>query len=239
MMTALIVGMIFLLAGLIQGLTGFGSALVAIPLLCLVIDIKTAVPLCMLNSLIITTTLVLQLKKDVDRRKIMPLCLSAIPGILVGVTVLKMVDATTMRFLLGTFLTIYAIYSLAAQPKPRKLHPVWSWVAGFSSGAIGAAFSAGGPPTIIYTALQNWNKDEIKATLTGFFMVNSYLIATVHGLTGMTTKQSLLLFLASAPFVLVGTLGGSRLYRFLPDKNYVTMIYTFLIIMGVMMIFGG
>ena len=72
MSIALIVGMIFLLAGLVQGLTGFGSALVAIPLLCLVVDIKTAVPLCMLNSLIITTTLILQLKKDVDRKKLCP-----------------------------------------------------------------------------------------------------------------------------------------------------------------------
>ena len=239
MSIALIVGMIFLLAGVVQGLTGFGSALVAIPLLCLVIDIKTAVPLCMLNSLIITTTLILQLRKDVDRRKIMPLCLSAIPGILVGATVLKTVDAATMRFLLGTLLTIYAIYSLTVQPKPRQLHSVWSWVAGFSSGAIGAAFSVGGPPTIIYAALKNWNKDEIKATLTGFFMVNSYLIVAVHGLTGVITKQSLQLFLASALFVLAGTLGGSRLYRFLPDKNYVKLIYIFLIIMGVMMIFGA
>lgn len=230
--------MIFLLAGLIQGLTGFGSALVAIPLLCYLIDIKTAVPLCMLNSIIITTTMALQLKKDIDRKKILPLCIGAVPGIVVGSTVLKMVDSTTIRFFMGILLVVYAIYSLAAQPKPRKLHSAWSWIAGFSSGAIGAAFSAGGPPTIIYTTLKNWSKDEIKATLTGFFMVNSYLTVTVHGLTGVTTQQSFLLFLASAPFVLMGTLGGSRLYRFLPEKNYVPMIYGFLIVMGIMMIFG-
>jgi len=231
--------MIFLLAGFVQGLTGFGSALVAIPLLCLVIDIKTAVPLCVLSSLIITTTMALQLRKDVDGKKILPLCLSAIPGIFIGATVLKTVDSTTIRFLLGIFLVAYSIYSLAVQPKPRKLHPAWGWVAGFSSGAIGAAFSAGGPPTIIYTMLKNWSKDETKATLTGFFTVNSFIVAAVHGMTGVTTEQSLLLFLTSAPFVLAGTLAGSMIYRFLPGKNYVKTVYIFLVLMGGMMILGG
>jgi len=231
--------MVFLLAGLVQGVTGFGSALVAIPLLCLVIDIKTAVPLCTLSGLIITTTMVLQLRKDVDRRKIMPLCISAIPGIFIGATLLKTVDSSTIRFLLGVFLVVYSIYSLAVRPRPRKLHPAWGWFAGFSSGAIGAAFSAGGPPTIIYTMLNNWSKDEMKATLTGFFMVNSYIIAVVHGVTGVTTKQSLFLFLTSAPFVLIGTLGGSRICRFLPGRNYLKTVYIFLILMGGLMILGG
>jgi len=239
MITFFIVGMIFLLAGLIQGLTGFGSALVAIPLLCLIIDIKTAVPLCMLNSIIITTTLALQLTRDIDRNKIMPLCIGAIPGLVVGSTILKTVDSTTMRFFLGIILVAYSIYNLAAQPTPRKLHPAWSWGAGFFSGAIGAAFSVGGPPVIIYTTLKNWTKNEIKATLTGFFMVNSYFIVAAHGLTGVTTKQALLFFLVSAPFVLLGTLGGSRLSNFLPEKKYAKMIFIFLIIMGLMMIFGA
>ena len=49
---------IFLLAGGVQGVTGFGSALVAIPLLSLVMDVKQAVPLAILNGLVVTTTLV-------------------------------------------------------------------------------------------------------------------------------------------------------------------------------------
>ncbi len=238
MITGLLVGLIFLLAGLIQGLTGFGSALVAIPLLCLLVDIKIAVPLCMLNSMVITTTLAFQLKRDVDLKKIAPLCISAIPGIVVGSTLLSTVDSNIMRFALGIFLVSYSVYSLVAKPRQRDLHFSWSLAAGFSSGAIGAAFSAGGPPAIIYAMMNKWSKNEIKATLTGFFMANSYLTAAVHGATGVTTKQSLLLFAASAPFVLAGTFGGSFLYRFLPEKNYVWLIFIFLIIMGVMMIFG-
>jgi len=239
MITTFVVGMIFLLAGLIQGLTGFGSVLVAIPLLCLVIDIKTAVPLCILNNIIITTTLARQLRKDIDRKKILPLCIGALPGIVLGSTVLKEIDATVIQLFLGILLVTYSIYSLVVLPKPRKIHPVWAWVIGFSAGIMGAIFSIGGPPAIIYATLKNWSKDEVKATLTGFFLVNSYLIGVAHWLTGVTTRQSLNLFLVSAPFVLVGTLGGSHLYTLLPKKKYVKIIYLFLIVMGGVMIFGA
>lgn len=69
MFDPLLIGIVFLLAGFIQGMTGFGSALVAIPLLSLFLDIKSAVPLCMLNSLVITSFLALKMRKHLDRKK--------------------------------------------------------------------------------------------------------------------------------------------------------------------------
>ncbi|MBN4048974.1 sulfite exporter TauE/SafE family protein, partial [bacterium AH-315-N22] len=161
MLTPLLVSIIFLLAGFIQGVSGFGSALVAIPLLSLVIDIKAAVPLCILNSLVITTYLSLKMRRHLDSEKLLPLCLAAIPGIIVGSTILKQVSSTIIRVSLGIMLITYSLFSLFTKPQPRKLHKAWSWIAGFLSGAIGAAFSAGGPPTIIYTTMSDWNKDAI------------------------------------------------------------------------------
>lgn len=229
------IGIIFLLAGFIQGVTGFGSALVAMPLLCLFIDVKEAIPLCMLSSLIITTVLAVKLKSHIDRKKILPLCLSSLPGILLGTTILTQIDARIISFLLGLLLTTYSIYSLACSPRPRSLRPAWGYVAGFSSGAIGAAFSAGGPPTIIYAALNNWGKDDIKATLTGFFVFNAIITASVHAITGLTTPAVLESFAVSAPCALVGTLSGSICYGLLPRTTYMKSIFTFLIIMGLSM----
>ncbi len=235
MTIVLSVGIIFLLSGFIQGLTGFGSALLAMPLLCFFLDIKTAVPLCTLNSVVITIILAIQLRSSLASSKIVPLCLASIPGIIVGVTLLKSIDAATVRFLLGSLLVAYSIYNLTASPRPRRLHQAYSWLAGFLSGAIGAAFSTGGPPVIIYTALNKWSKDEIKATLTGFFLFNSCLVSIAHGLSGVTTGQVLMLFAVSAPFVLAGTIGGSRLYRVLPGDKYRTILFVFLFISGILM----
>lgn len=236
MLTPLLISAIFLLAGFIQGTTGFGSALVAIPLLSLVIDIKSAVPLCILNSVVITTYLSLKMRNHLDTQKIFPLCIAAVPGIIVGSTALKQVSSTLIRITLGILLISYSLYSLFSKPKSGQLHKIWSYVAGFLSGAIGAAFSAGGPPTIIYTTLNDWNKDTIKATLSGFFLFNSYLIAAVHAFDGLTTIEVFTYFMISAPFVLLGTVFGTICYGKIPRERYLQIIFAFLVLMGIMMI---
>lgn len=228
--------LVFFLAGLVQGISGFGSALVAIPLLTLVIDIKEAIPLCMLISLVITTYLSLQLRRHFDRKKLLPLCIGAVPGIIVGATLLKLVPSEIIRVLLGVLIISYSMYSLASTPKERRLKEKWGYLAGFLSGAIGAAFSAGGPPAIIYSTLKSWGKDEIKATLTGFFCFNSYLGAVAHAVSGLTTATVFHSFLISVPAVLLGTAAGSYCYGFFPREIYLKIIYIFLIIIGTMMI---
>lgn len=236
MLTPLLISIIFLLAGFIQGVTGFGSALVAIPLLSLIIDIKDAVPLCILNSLVITTYLSLKMRKHLDPKKIVPLCAAAVPGIIAGSTLLKRVSSTVIEICLGVLLIAYSIYSLISTPERKQLHVIWSYIAGFLSGAIGAAFSAGGPPTIIYATLNDWEKDAIKATLSGFFLFNSYLIATVHAINGLTTIEIFTYFMISAPFVFLGTVLGTICYGKIPGERYLQLIFIFLILMGIMMI---
>ena len=238
MTTYLLAGFIFFAAGFIQGLTGFGSALVAIPLLALIIDIKAAVPLCILNGLIITVYLAVQLRRHLDRGKILPLVLGSIPGIFVGVTLLKRVDSTVIRTGIGLLLIIYSLYNLVACPRPFNPARIWGYIAGFMTGAIGAAFSAGGPPTIVYTTLSDWKKEDIKATLSGFFAVNGILIALAHALTGVSTLTTAGYFVATAPFVLVGTVFGTRVTGKIDRKTYLRIIYGFLIVMGVMLIAG-
>jgi uncharacterized membrane protein YfcA len=232
----LLLVLIFFLAGLIQGVTGFGSALVAMPLLLLFLEAKTAVPLCILNGLVITAFLSLQLKQHMDWKKIMPLFAGCIPGILAGVTLLKKAENDTIKILLATMLVAYASYSLRARPRPRHLHRAWSVLAGFATGAIGAAFSAGGPPAIIYTALTGWPKDAIKATLSGFFFVTGILMVAAHAVTGLTTAQVLHYFFVSMWAVLSGTWIGSLLYGRLSREKYMRVVFLTLFAMGLMMI---
>ncbi len=236
MITITLLCFIFFLASWVQGVTGFGSALVAIPLLSLVIDIKEAVPLCILASLIITTYMAILLRKHFDKKKIIPLCLGSIPGIVIGSTLLKTVPSEIIRTFLGILLVSYALYNILFTIRQRPISHRWGYLAGFLSGSIGAAFSAGGPPSIIYTTLSNWSKDEIKATLTGFFCFNSYLVAITHLIIGLTTKQVGHYFLFAAPFVLIGTAVGSYCYRFFNKTLYLRIVYIFLVIMGILMI---
>jgi len=226
---------IFFCGAFTQGLTGFGFALVSIPLLVMFTDIKTAVPLCMLSGLVNTAYLSLQLRAHLDWRKILPLLGGCLPGILAGTFFLIKVNEPLFKFLLGTMLIGYALYRLVMVPKPRSINRAWGWAAGFATGAISAAFSAGGPPTIIYTTLTGWNKDEIKSTLSVFFFLGGVATAVAHALGGLTTGTVLKLSATTLPAVLIGVWSGSLLYGRFKTEGYIKLVLLGLIMMGLMM----
>ena len=97
---------IFLLAGFTQGVSGFGAALVAMPLLSMIMDIQTAVPLYMLNGLVLTLYLSLQLRSHVDLKKIRPLFLGCLPGIYIGLLALKNLHSNLLQISLGCLVTM-------------------------------------------------------------------------------------------------------------------------------------
>ena len=235
MSVSLVSGLIFLLAGLVQGMTGFGAGLVAIPLLCLIMDLKIAVSLCILNGIIITTMMAYELRHLLDYRKFLPLLIGSIPGIFLGTLLLKEADPILIKQLLGFLLVSYSGCNLVIKLRTTHPHVIWGYIAGFFSGAITATVSAGGPPVIIYTMLTDWKRDEIKATLTGFFVLNGYLTAAVHAANGIITQSTLSYAALTLPFVLTGTFLGARIGSRMNRRTYLKLVYLLLIGLGVLM----
>lgn len=236
MTIALLPCLIFLLAGLVQGLTGFGAGLVALPLLCLFMDIRLAVPLCLLNNLTITTTMTIALRRHLDHRKILPLLLGSIPGVFVGAAALKLADPGLIKHLLAVLLISYSGFNLVFAPRPINPPTIWGFVAGFFTGAINAALSAGGPPAIIYATLTDWKKDEIKATLTGLFVTNGYITLATYLFAGMLDRETITTFSGTVFFVLAGTAIGTKIR--IDRRAYLRLVYILLIGLGVLMLAG-
>ncbi|WP_415718681.1 sulfite exporter TauE/SafE family protein [Maridesulfovibrio sp.] len=233
----LLVPIIFLFAGFIQGLTGFGQALLAMPLLAFVMDIKLAVPVCTLCGLVINTNMTFSLRKKLERTKIMPLIIGSLPGSIFGTMMLKELNGDYIRLFLGCLITAFASYSLFGKPIKLHLSNKYGYFSGFLTGSIGAAVSAGGPPSIIYASIQGWNKDTIKATLVSFFLFSGSLAASGHLLSGLTTFYALKLVLASVLPILAGTYLGSKLSCCISEEFYRRIIMTLLVFMGLMLIF--
>lgn len=229
-------GLIYFLAGFFQGVAGFGSALVAVPLLTFLIDIKVAVPLSMLNGLLITFFLSVELRRHIDWRKIVPLLAGSIPGILIGIGLFKKSPGGALRIMLGIVLIAYGVYRLTGRARRTALHRAWGYLAGFATGFIGVVLSTGGPPAILYATLTDWSKDDIKATLSGFFFASGVFTVVAHALSGVTSVAVLRYFACSALFVLAGVFSGSTFSARLGSEQYVRIILMGLILLGLVMI---
>ncbi len=218
-------------------MTGFGSALIAMPLLVLVLDIKTAVAVCTLCGIIINIRMAVTLRANVDPKKIMPLIIGSVPGAIFGTIVLKEVNADFITLFLGCLISGYALYSLFVKPIILKINPKWGLVPGFLTGAIIAAVSAGGPPTIVYSSLMGWKKEDFRATLAVFFATATVFAAIGHFLSGLTTLYVLQLFMASLIPVQFGVYIGHILSGKVSEDLYKRMVMILLVFMGIVLIF--
>lgn len=222
------------LAGLIQGLSGFGSVLVALPLLVFFLKLSTAVPLVSLWGMAINLMLLWGLWRQLDVRRVVYLTVAAIPGIPLGVYCLRYVPAHLLEMVLSLTLVGFAGYFFCCQGQVRVLGRAWEVVAGFFSGFLGGSLAASGPPVIIYTALQPWDKDTMKATLTGYFALSGLIILALQAWHQLFTREVLHYGLVSSPFLVLGVLVGLVGYRRLNTDRYRQVVVGLITLLGLL-----
>jgi hypothetical protein len=229
-------GLISFSAGFVQGLSGFGSVLLSLPLLALFLDIKTAIPLVALFGVVLSIFLLVQLRRFLNWKILYPLLAGSVPGIPIGVWLLKRTDVQWIQWAVGAVLVAYALYGIAWRPAPRNTKALWAYLSGFAAGCLGGAIGAAGPPVIVYTSIQSWSKDQIKVTLQGFFVASGVLVVFSQAVGGLVTGTILWYFLASLPLLIAGTWIGSLFYGRLREETYRRVILILLAALGVFMI---
>lgn len=226
-------------AGFIQGLTGFGSVLLSLPLLAFFLEMKIAVPLLTLCGLVLTIILTFQLRSSWEWGKIYPLLVGTLPGIPIGVFMLKTLQAAPLYIFIGAVLISYSLYGLAFRGIIRELKKGWPYFFGFIAGCLGGSVAASGPPVIVYTFLQPWEKDKIKVTLQGYFLVSGFMTLGFFVYHDLVNTYVTKLFGVSLPFLVGGTLLGSYYYGKVAEDGYRKLMFITLAALGIMMLARG
>lgn len=231
MQFALIATIVFV-AATQQVLSGFGFALIVMPLLTLLLGVKTAAPLVALTGLTLYAANVLRYRRAVDLRRVARLGAGSLLGVPVGVWALGAVDERLVKGVLGVILVVYALYTLA-RPAGLRLHsPHWIYPAGFMAGCLGGAYNTPGPPVIVYGRLRGWPRDEFRAVLQAFFLVNGVLVVTSHLFAGNVTAEVLRLYPPAVVAMGAGVLVGDRVDRRVSQGRFAGLVAAMILIMG-------
>lgn len=232
-MTFFFVILIIFVAGIVQGLTGFGAALVALPLLALVLPMIQAVPLISLVGFCMTLQMIPELRGNVLWKPAVLLIAASLPGLALGTHALRTVSPSLLSGLLGAMILAFSLFSLRRKGRVLPLGTISCIAAGFMAGWLNGAISAGGPPAIAYASLQPWSKDEIKATLLAFFIVASASTVISYVMAGLYTASTLQYFGASVPGLVFGVWIGRRWYGGMSSESYRRLVCYMLLLMGI------
>lgn len=233
-----IIGFIILLASFVQGFSGFGFALISIPLLSFFLEIKTAIPLAALFGLVINIMLYFKLHGHIDFKELKNLILGAVIGIPFGVLFLTKANPAFIKILLGIIILLFVLLSSFSLIPQKKMGLSWGYLFGIFSGLLGGALNTNGPPVLIYFFLQGWDKIKQKASVTGFFIISSVLIVGLHAATGISNVEMIIESLYYVPFVLIGFITGNIFFARISTSFFNRFVLFFLFLIGVYLISG-
>ena len=233
--TTVLVTLVAFLAAFVRSAVGFGDALIAMPLLALILGMQTATPLVAFDASTIALFVLLGAWRRVDVGAAWRLVLSTIVGIPFGLLLLSSAPEELIRALLGVVLVGFGLYNLIAPNLPRLGSERWACLFGLVAGILGGAYNTNGPPVVIYAALRQWPPERFRATLQGYFLPAGLTIVVSHGLAGLWTARVVRLYLFALPAIALAVLLGGLVNKRVSGTQFNRLVYGCLVVMGVMM----
>jgi uncharacterized membrane protein YfcA len=204
---------ILFFANWIQGVSGFGRGLIAIPLLSFFIPMDQVIPMMILTGLLTTLLMFLKNHKNTDIRKILLMSLLGIAGTTAGVSLLKVLPVFHLKIIIGTLIMLFALLIAAGFSIRVKRMKLAFGVTGFISGFLSGSLSIGGPPVVFLLQGIREEKDAFRGNISLFFLIVSVFSVLNLFLNGMVSGDILRYSLVFMPVILLGTLAGHLFSR--------------------------
>lgn len=209
-----------LLAGIVRGFSGFGAAMIMVPVLAALYGPLRAVPMALLLEMAVSLPLLPAAVRLVDWRRIALLLLAACAAVPLGVWLLRTLDATAMRYAMSA-IVLGAVALLATGWRYRGRLGVAPTVAtGLLSGAMNGLAGMAGPPVVFFYLAGSAGAAVSRASFIVFFAAIDLFALLVLALAGAYAGTEMLLVALLAVVFVLGGLLGARLFGRAGERFY-------------------
>ena len=226
-----------ILTGISKG--GFGGvALLAVPLMSLVISPLEAAGIMLPLLILMDAFSVWAYRRDLSFRNLKSLLPGAAIGIFIGWLTAAYTSEDAVRLIVGVIAVVFTIYMVvfrrnAEGTLPRAhLGAFWGGAAGYTSYVA----HAGSPPLQVYLLPQRLPKAEYASTAVLFFAVVNLIKVPPYVATGQIDGPNLMTGLALSPLVPLGVWLGVKLNRRIPEKAFYNIVYGMAFTIGIKLI---
>lgn len=230
--------LVILLAYVVRGIAGFGSGLIAVPLLSVIAPVSLVVPVVVSLDYVGSGSQSLRNVGRVAWREQLTLLPFSLVGIAMGVVALRGVSAMVLSRALGAFVIVYAFYQLLPLPALRGSR-IAAIACGIIGGLVGTLFGAGGPFYAIYFNLRGLDKAAFRATFATNFLIDGGVRLVGYAFAGLLGWNTLAWVTLALPLVVVGLIAGSRIHVGLTQRDFVRLVSLILVASGAALLVRG
>ena len=194
-------------AYLVRGIAGFGSGLIAVPLLTLISPITAVVPVVVSLDYIGSASQSVRNLDDIAWREQVVLLPFMLIGILAGLYLFTVMPTWVLAKTLGVLVIALGIYQLLPPSfRPARGSRIAATYCGFLGGLLGTLFGTGGPFYAIYLNARGLDRTTFRATFALNFLIDGGVRLIAYAVLGLLTRETLLHIAAALPIAAAGAL---------------------------------
>jgi len=215
---------IFALSAFTFSLTGFGFALLAVPLLALILPVKEAVLTQFPLMYCVVLYHVWRFGRKVRWRQMSPLFIGAGLGMPLGLLSLNRFPETAMKRILAVFIVLIVLnshFNCGRRFRKFSITPKYlGGIMGVVSGWFHGAFATGGPPGVVYVVALDLDPEITKGLLGNYFAFICTYLGILLLINGMLTAPVWIDSLKYSPAVVTGVFLGAVIARRVSTRGY-------------------
>ena len=243
----LALGVIIFFSMGLEGITGFGGTVLALPFLTMLLPVKTAVNIVPMMSVIWGLVVIAQSWRLIRRRELFTILIFAAAGIPLGIWGLGVLPEAVLKLILGVFVVFAALKGLYTMRRPAEaegapesgLKKVLTALVLLLGGVFQGAFACGGPMFVIYVSRRVKDKSAFRVTLSCVWVICNIFIFIRNLFAGGVYPEGFWpLWLCIVPFFLAGALCGNALHKRVDIRVFTLLTNIVLLLAGISSLAG-
>jgi uncharacterized membrane protein YfcA len=220
-----------------QAVSGFGFALIATPVIAVLVGPKEAVVGLTMVGLVLVAMLSLRSRGHVERSVVATVTVAAILGMPIGLLVLERADDRTLTAVIATVVIVFAVLLWRGLRLPSNRGT--DAIAGFVAGTLSTSTGTSGPPIAIALSSKQMSPAAFRGTISAIFLVQGSVALVAFAIGGEVRAGALWVALAGLPGLLAGSCVGEYRFRRLDAARFRTIVFGMLLISGIVSLAGA
>jgi uncharacterized protein len=221
-------------AGFVQGLSGFAFGLVAMSFWAWAVDPRLAGAMAVFGALLGQIVAAVTVRRGFEWKLLLPFIAGGLIGIPIGVKILPHLNTQLFKACLGALLAIWCPIMLIVHRLPRITigGRFADGVVGAIGGIMGGIGGFTGTIPTLWCTLRGLNKDTQRCVIQNFNLATLTVTMATYIFTGTISRDMFPMFAVVAPAMLIPTLLGARLYIGITDATFRKVVLSLLMASG-------
>lgn len=231
------IGATVLFSHFVEGVSGFGCMILALPVVSAILGLKVAIPLLVVLSTAFDLALLIKDRKAIDLHYFLKIVVFTGLFMPVGFLALRFCSETVLSAVLGIFMIFTAICGLLESFGIVKDQKGVRWQLAFLplAGIVQGAFGGSGPFIIVYAKSVLNNKTTFRGTMSAVWVVLNTFNLVQYGISGMLPAIIFMYAVKLSPFLAAGFVFGTLVHKRISEKHFTRFVYVILFVSGILM----